>query len=65
MVKYEIPEVLLQNVLNYLGQRPYVEVYELIAALHRQAKPILPETQDAIPKKQILQEEVLKKEDNL
>jgi hypothetical protein len=42
-----IEEQLAQSVLNYLAQRPYHEVFQLIAEL-QQIKPATPEPQQPI-----------------
>jgi len=38
-MKIAIPVELLNQVLNYLGTRPYQEVYALIQAIQEAAKP--------------------------
>jgi len=37
--KIELSLALINNVLNYLGSRPYTEVFQLVAALHGEATP--------------------------
>lgn len=37
--KVELSLSLVNGVLQYLGSRPYGEVFQLIAALHEQAAP--------------------------
>ena len=37
--KIELSLALVNNVLNYLGSRPYAEVFQLVAALHGEAAP--------------------------
>lgn len=40
MKKYEVSEELLNAVLNYMGTKPYSEVFQLVKAIQEQAKPI-------------------------
>lgn len=40
MKKYEVSEELLNAVLNYIGTKPYSEVFQLVKAIQEQAKPI-------------------------
>ncbi len=35
MKKYEIDEKLANELLNYLAQKPYLEVFQLVAAIQR------------------------------
>jgi len=39
-MKFSVPVELLQQVLEYLAQRPYREVFELVQGLQQQAKQI-------------------------
>jgi hypothetical protein len=50
--KIELSLSLINSVLNYLGSRPYGEVFQLVAALHEQAVPqikvpLAPESDEA------------------
>ena len=42
-MKVSLPVELLNSVLNYLGTRPFVDVANLINAIHEEAKGQLPE----------------------
>lgn len=43
-MSYVISQELAQALLNYLAQRPYAEVFELVAAVQA-----LPEAEEALP----------------
>lgn len=36
IMKYEISEQLLNNIIDYLSKHPYGEVYQLIGTIHKE-----------------------------
>lgn len=49
--QFVIPEPLANKILNYLGNRPYIEVYEMIGAMLRLEKApeaVMPPTPEAM-----------------
>lgn len=42
-MNYSVPDTLLNKILQYLGNRPYVETFELIQAIQEIGKQTAPE----------------------
>jgi len=48
-MNYNVPDTLLNDILKYLGSRPYVEVFTLVQGIHKLAEQAAPVVPVAVP----------------